>query len=100
MGEDASPDHTGKILMEYREKDPQHIHLFLRKANLGATRNLYEVLQACTGRYIALLEGDDYWIDPDKIQKQVDYLESHPEAVACTHRCLFVDEYSLSLIHI
>lgn len=94
VGEDASPDHTGKILMEYREKDPQHIHLFLRKANLGATRNLYEVLQACTGRYIALLEGDDYWIDPDKIQKQVDYLESHPEAVACTHRCLFVDEYS------
>lgn len=48
VGEDASPDHTGKILMEYREKDPQHIHLFLRKANLGATRNLYEVLQACT----------------------------------------------------
>lgn len=93
-GEDASPDGTRGILQEYQERDPQHIRLFLRERNLGATRNLYEVLQACQGRYIALLEGDDYWTDPDKLQKQVEYLDSHPEAVACTHRCLFVDQHS------
>ncbi len=94
VGEDASPDGTRGILQEYQERDPQHIRLFLRERNLGATRNLYEVLQACQGRYIALLEGDDYWTDPDKLQKQVEYLDSHPEAVACTHRCLFVDQHS------
>lgn len=94
VGEDASPDRTREILMEYRQRDPRHIRLFLREENMGATRNLYEVLRACAGRYVALLEGDDYWTDPDKIWKQVEYLEHHPKAIACTHRCLFVDERS------
>lgn len=92
VGEDASPDSTRDILLGFKKRDPDRIRLFSRDKNIGATRNLYEVLLACRGRYIALLEGDDYWIDPYKLQKQVDFLESHPEYIACAHRCLFVDQ--------
>lgn len=92
VGEDRSPDATREILLDYQRAHPDRLRLFLREKNLGATRNLYEVLLSCRGRYIALLEGDDYWTDPDKLQKQVDFLEEHPDYIACTHRCAFVDQ--------
>ena len=92
VGEDASPDATRDILLNIQKRWPDRIRLFLREKNVGATRNLYEVLFHCRGRYIALLEGDDYWTDPEKLQKQADFLESHPQYIACAHRCLFVDQ--------
>ncbi len=84
IDDDASPDHTREILREYREKYPDRIVLSLRDENVGGSRNMYGVLQKCRGKYIAILEGDDYWDDPDKLQYQYDFMETHPEYIGMT----------------
>lgn len=85
IGDDVSPDSTVKILMEYKEKFPNKIKLFLRNENLGSTKNICDLFNNSSGKYIAILEGDDYWTDESKLQKQVDYLEEHEEYIATTH---------------
>ncbi len=93
LGEDASTDGTREICIEYAKKYPNKIKLFLhsRENNIkingqqtGRFNFLYNLSSAC-GKYIALCEGDDYWTDPLKLQKQVDFLEANPEsAMVCT----------------
>ncbi|MCU0458707.1 MAG: glycosyltransferase [Bacteroidales bacterium] len=75
IGEDCSSDSTHSICEEYAFRHPELIKLLPSAKNLGMTPNFIRTLQACTGKYIALCEGDDYWTDPLKIQKQVDILE-------------------------
>lgn len=79
IGEDCSTDNTRKICLDYGEKYPEIIKLRLPKENLGMQQNGYENGIACTGKYIAICEGDDYWIDPLKLQKQVEFLEGNEE---------------------
>lgn len=79
IGEDCSVDKTREIVMEYVRKYPDRIKVILNKKNLGMIHNFINTLKNCKGKYIAMLEGDDYWIDPYKLQKQVDFLESHPD---------------------
>ena len=90
VGNDASTDRTGEILEELART--QNLNLIQREQNLGASANLYDLLEHARGKYVALLEGDDYWTDPDKLQKQYDFLETHPDYIGCTHECLLVDE--------
>lgn len=85
IGEDCSSDGTGEILKAYQEKHPDKIRVLAREKSLGMHRNLVDVHQSCIGQYIALLEGDDYWTDPHKLQRQVDFLDSHPECSICFH---------------
>jgi len=85
IGEDNSSDNTRKICILYYEKYPDIIKLRLSDKNLGMMPNFIENLKACKGNYIALLEGDDYWTDPLKLQKQVDFLELNPDYVMCCH---------------
>ena len=85
VGEDCSADHTRQILVEYQQRYPGKIRLMLPEKNLGANRNFARTLQACRGQYIALLEGDDYWTAPTKLQEQVDFLDSHEECAICFH---------------
>lgn len=93
LGEDESTDGTREICMEYAEKYPHIIRLFLRSRkdviyiNGSPTGrfNMVENLKAASGKYIALCEGDDYWTDPLKLQKQVDFLEANPDCVSCHH---------------
>lgn len=92
IGDDVSPDNTAKILMEYKEKFPNKIKLFLRKENLGPTKNICDLYNKCSGKYIATLEGDDYWTDENKLQRQVDYLEAHEEYIATTHAVEYFNE--------
>ncbi len=92
IGDDASCDETQDILHEYQERYPDKIRLFLHKENIGATRNSYELLTNAKGRYLATLEGDDYWTDIHKLQIQVSFLEKHPEYIGCTHKFTIVDE--------
>lgn len=83
VGEDCGPDGTADIIREYAAKYPNIIVPFLRENNMGAQRNLIDMCQQATSPYIALCEGDDYWVDAYKLQKQVDYMEAHPEIRVC-----------------
>lgn len=82
IGEDCSTDNTKEICLKYKNMYPDKIELFLNKKNLGLILNEKQIFEACVksgAKYIAMLEGDDYWIDPLKLQKQVDFLEANPE---------------------
>ena len=85
IGEDYSNDNTRKICKKYKNQYPDKIILLESKKNLGMTPNFIRTLEACTGKYIALCEGDDYWTDPLKLQKQVDFLEANKDYVLCFH---------------
>jgi glycosyltransferase involved in cell wall biosynthesis len=93
IGEDCSKDRTREIVLEYQRRFPETIRLLLPVENLGANRNLVQTYEACRGEYIALLEGDDYWTDPHKLQKQVEFLEGHPDYVICHHDAIVVNEH-------
>lgn len=94
VGEDCSTDSTREILKEYAEKYPDKFVLLFREKNFGRpTMNVYDTGMHCRGDYIAFLEGDDYWTDTKKLQKQVDFLEKNKDYMACTHTCEVVDKY-------
>ncbi len=79
IGEDCSTDGTREIVLEYQKKFPDIIRVITSDKNVGAKKNANRTGKACRGKYIAFCEGDDYWHHPYKLQKQTDYLESHPE---------------------
>jgi glycosyltransferase involved in cell wall biosynthesis len=85
IGEDKSTDRTREIVIEYQKQHPDKIRLRLARENLRSQglKPGIAVRAACRGKYIAMLEGDDYWTDPLKLQKQVDFLEKNPEYVIC-----------------
>ena len=85
IGEDCSTDNTRNICQEFAQKYKQ-IELLITENNLGMMPNFIRTLQACKGKYIALCEGDDYWTDPLKLQKQVDFLEANPDFSICYHK--------------
>lgn len=92
IGEDCSTDASATICKEYEALYPDLVTVFYREKNLGALENSYDLLTKAQGKYIIALEGDDYWTDKSKLQKQVDFLESHTEYVACCHKFQVVDE--------
>lgn len=85
IGEDCSTDNTRNIIISYGNRYPDKFKLLLNETNLGMHKNGAKTLQACKGEYIAMLEGDDYWTSLDKLQKQVDFLDSHPECSISFH---------------
>lgn len=76
IGDDCSTDNTREICLQYQSKFHEKIKLILHEKNIGLISNYCETLSRCKGKYIAQCDGDDYWIDPYKLQKQVNYLES------------------------
>ena len=87
--DDASTDGTQDIIREYETRYPDIIKPIYQKENQyskGIDPSLKYNAPRIKGKYIALCEGDDYWTDPYKLQKQVDFLESHPDYVMCSHR--------------
>lgn len=79
LGDDCSTDGTREICQEYADKYPDIINFITSDSNVGAIINSKRTLDACRGKYIAFCEGDDYWTDPYKLQKQVDYLEANSD---------------------
>ncbi len=79
IGEDCSTDGTREIVLEYQKKYPDIIRMVTSDKNVGMKKNSLRTMKACQGKYIAYCEGDDYWQRPDKLQKQADYLDNHPE---------------------
>jgi glycosyltransferase involved in cell wall biosynthesis len=92
IGEDCSTDRTREIVFDYEKRYPNTIRVVWSEKNVGAAQNVFRVAQACRGKYLAVCEGDDYWIDPLKLQKQVDFMEGHPEYSLCFHDALVVAE--------
>lgn len=88
VGDDASTDGTQQIIKEIRAKAPGMVKLILQDANAGdqGLTNVMSTIDAAKGEYIAFLDGDDFWTAPDKLQKQVDFLDAHPECAICAHR--------------
>lgn len=85
--DDASTDGTADIIREYAEKYPDIIKPIYETENQYSKKDgsLGRIMDAaCTGKYIAMCEGDDYWTDPLKLQKQVDFLETHLECSMCS----------------
>ena len=77
INDDCSTDNTYQVALGYAQKHPQ-IKLFKQTTNQGLLPNYKFLLQQAQGEYLAVLESDDYWIDENKLQKQVDYLDAHP----------------------
>lgn len=78
VGDDCSNDNTANILRDYKQKYPDKIHLEAREENLGANWNSYHLAKRSKGKYLAYLEGDDYWLGKDRLQNMVDFLERNP----------------------
>jgi glycosyltransferase involved in cell wall biosynthesis len=86
--DDCSTDGTADIIREYQDRHPDLINAILQTENQyskGTKIYATYVWPKATGQYIAMCEGDDYWTDPLKLQKQVDFLEAHPECSMCFH---------------
>ena len=94
IGEDFSTDGTREIVFDYARKYPNIIRVVTAEYNVGMRANGVRCERRARGKYIALCEGDDYWTDPFKLQKQVDFLENNSEYVACYHNAIinYVDK--------
>lgn len=92
--DDCSKDNTVSIIENYIEKYPNIIRLLTTDVNLGMMPNYIRSLEAAKGKYIAVCDGDDYWIDTNKLQMQIDFLESNPDFVACLTNSYVIDEYT------
>lgn len=86
VGEDSGTDKTLSICEKYAKQYPQ-IKILPKQERLGIGQNWMRVLKACSGDYIAFCEGDDYWTHPLKLQRQVEYLDAHPEYSMCYTDC-------------
>jgi glycosyltransferase involved in cell wall biosynthesis len=91
VGDDCSTDGTSAVLETFREKYPTKIKVLSAPQNIGAHRNMINTANSCKGKYLALCDGDDYWTDPYKLQKQVDFLEQNPEYIICCHYTRVID---------
>jgi glycosyltransferase involved in cell wall biosynthesis len=81
IGEDCSPDGTRTIALDYQRRYPDRIRVLMPANNVGGVRNFLHLITHCRGRYIAFCEGDDYWHDYAKVERQVNFLEHHSDHV-------------------
>jgi glycosyltransferase involved in cell wall biosynthesis len=101
IGEDASIDRTREIVVELGKQYPEKIRVLLRnpeeadrdrRIGLAGKINYLTTLRECRGEYIAHCDGDDYFTSPHKLQRQVDFLETHPECAICFHNVVAIYE--------
>ena len=93
IANDNSPDSTDRVVQDYMDQHPNGgtINYLKNSVNIGMMPNFANALQKCSGKYIALCEGDDYWTDDLKLQKQVDFLENNSDYAICFHK-VSIDE--------
>lgn len=97
IGDDGSADGTREILTKYQREYPGVVSSFFSECNQGAVANICRMLPYAQGKYLAGCDGDDYWCDEYKLQKQVEFLENHPDYSACSHDVLLVDDKNYPL---
>lgn len=86
IADDASSDSTVEICKRISDEYPGKINLIARTENLGTSGNYMDAWGRCRGKYIAICEGDDWWLTTDKLAVQADYMETHPDCTVCFHR--------------
>jgi glycosyltransferase involved in cell wall biosynthesis len=100
IGEDDSKDKTRTIVKDYKRRFPDKIKIFLNdrknviyvNGKVTGRWNFVNNLKQAEGEYIALLDGDDFWTDPNKLQTQIDFMDKHPECAICFHNVTFLNE--------
>jgi glycosyltransferase involved in cell wall biosynthesis len=98
IADDSSSDSTAMVTKAYETRDSRFVFKYLNNTNnLGITKNYQRGFAACTAEYVAILEGDDYWISPFKLQRQIEFLRCHWECNLCSTNYLIFDERSSSL---
>lgn len=91
VGDDASTDGTSDIMAKLESTDTKRIKLLRRKMNLGPCTNMCELITLADGDYIARVDGDDYWLQ-GKLQRQLEFLQAHPDCAAVYTNAITVDE--------
>ena len=86
IGEDCSHDNTLAICREYAKRYPERIRIMTAERNVGMRENYRRTALAAQGRYVAYCDGDDFWIDEEKLQRQVEALENNPSVGMCYTR--------------
>jgi glycosyltransferase involved in cell wall biosynthesis len=99
IGDDCSKDRTKEIINTYYKKYPEIIRPYFNKENYGLSVNFSQLLNCCNGDYIAICEGDDFWTDRDKLQKQVEFLDSNPEFILTSHNFSKLFESTSTEVH-
>lgn len=94
--DDCSHDGTIEIIRSFQVKYPTIIKLLSAEKNIGTNKNILAVFSAARGKYLALCEGDDYWLDTKKLEKQVTVMESQPELTFTAHPCWIHDKDGLT----
>jgi glycosyltransferase involved in cell wall biosynthesis len=92
IGDDASTDRTTEIVAGFARRYPERIRVLRQESNQGLLRNFHLTLNACRGKYVALLDGDDYWTATNKLETQVRFLVAHPECSLCFHDVAVLQE--------
>ncbi len=96
VGEDNSTDKTRLLLQQYEQIHPGFLKVYYREKNMykKIPNNARDLIARCKGKYLIGLEGDDYWTDELKIEKQISFLENHPEYIGISHDCIVVNSDS------
>jgi glycosyltransferase involved in cell wall biosynthesis len=90
ISEDCSTDRSREIIDEFAARHPDRIPVFLSEHNLKSNESTLRALRAARGRYLAFVDGDDYWTSNDKLQRQVDFLDMHGQCAMCFHNAIVV----------
>ncbi|MFZ4771620.1 MAG: glycosyltransferase [Ferruginibacter sp.] len=101
ISDDASTDNTKKIISDIIKNHPKGglIGFYDHVSNLGMKANFTFTIEQCRGKYIAICEGDDYWTDPAKLQRQVDFLETNNDYALCFHQTITLYEDGTELMY-
>lgn len=92
IGEDCSSDTTRAKVVYFCETYPELVTMVSAEKNAGLIENYCRVIDKAKGKYIAFCDGDDYWSDPKKLQRQVDFLEANEDYTICCHYSAKIDE--------
>lgn len=92
VSDDRSSDATPEILAQLEAEYPETLTVIYRSSNMGPGPNFEATLAECTGEYVAFLEGDNFWTDPQKIARQVALLEANPDMAFCFHRARSLED--------